>query len=96
MAVNIKDLVVFKSPEGEPFSMDPRWHDPEVRKAWKAADEAEGQPETEDEIEEVDEPYSAWNNEDLRAELHGRNLSVEGKKADMVKRLEEDDAKAGA
>lgn len=44
----------------------------------------------EDDDEDVD--YSSWSNDELRAELARRNLSVDGKKADLVARLEEDDA----
>ena len=42
-------------------------------------------------VEEVDEPYEAWSTEELKTELRNRALSVEGKKADLVARLEEDD-----
>jgi hypothetical protein len=42
-------------------------------------------------VEEVDEPYSEWSTEDLKTELRNRKLSVEGKKMDLVHRLEKDD-----
>lgn len=42
-------------------------------------------------VEEVDEPYDQWSSEELKTELRNRKLSVEGKKADLVARLEEDD-----
>lgn len=44
--------------------------------------------------EEVDEPYSKWKVEDLRDECKARNLSTEGKKDELVERLEADDAKS--
>lgn len=42
-------------------------------------------------VEEVDEPYERWSSEELKTELRNRKLSVEGKKADWVRRLEQDD-----
>lgn len=42
-------------------------------------------------VEEVDEPYDQWSTQELKTELGNRKLSVEGKKADLVERLEEDD-----
>lgn len=47
-----------------------------------------GQPEAEE--EEVE--YSSMSNDDLRVELARRNLSVQGNKAELIARLEEDDA----
>lgn len=44
-------------------------------------------------VEEVDEPYDQWSIEELKTELRNRKLSVEGKKADLVSRLEQDDEK---
>lgn len=49
------------------------------------------QRERETEVVEVDEPYSAWKVETLRDELKNRKLSVEGKKDELVNRLERDD-----
>lgn len=89
-----EDLVVFLNPDNTPFSMDPRWHDPAIREAWQAKQDGVEDAEIEEEAE-VDD-YNAWTNDELRAELSERKLSLDGKKADMVKRLEEDDAKAGA
>src|SRR5688500_2428270 len=40
------------------------------------------------------EPYEAWKVDDLRAELKGRGLPVDGKKEDLVARLEEHDEKS--
>lgn len=45
--------------------------------------------EAEDSVEE--EPYEAWTNEELRTELRNRQLSTDGKKDDLIARLEEDD-----
>jgi hypothetical protein len=46
-------------------------------------------------VEEVDEPYSAWKNADLEAEIDARNNQgktiAKGKKDDMVAALEADD-----
>lgn len=112
-AKELKNLVVFRNPSGDYFSMDPRWSDSAVRDAWKAqhSEEAAKSPkqqekealvatlesvgvETEDEDDEDYEPdYESWNNNDLRADLSERGLSVDGKKADLIKRLREDDEK---
>jgi hypothetical protein len=45
-------------------------------------------------VEEVDEPYEKWKVEELRDELRNRKLSDEGKKDELVKRLESDDEKS--
>lgn len=42
-------------------------------------------------VEEVDEPYEKWASDELKSELRNRNLSLEGRKADWVARLEADD-----
>lgn len=86
------EIVVFLTPDQQPFSNDPRWNDSRVQEAWHARQDGGVSVEEEDE----DVPYSEWTNEELRAELSDRKLSVDGKKADMVKRLEDDDAKADA
>ncbi len=44
------------------------------------------------EVIEVDEPYSKWTVDELKAELKERKLSTEGKKDELVARLEADDA----
>lgn len=93
------EIVVFKTPDGDPFSNDPRWNDSRVQEAWKAKDadfdpeeyDPEDQVQVEPEDEDDDEPYDKWTNDELRGELSGRGLSVEGKKLDMVARLEADD-----
>lgn len=84
----VEEIVVFKWPDGGTFSNDPRWNDPAVQKAWKAWDEGGRELVEEEEYED----YGAWNNDELRAELVSRKLSVDGKKAEMVKRLEDSDA----
>ena len=38
-----------------------------------------------------EEDYEGWNNKQLRAELARRDLSVEGKKDDLIARLRQDD-----
>lgn len=53
--------------------------------------EGEGDEEGDDE-DEVD--YDSMTNDELRAELARRELSVEGKKVDLIARLEEDDTSA--
>lgn len=93
-----REIVVFKTPDGGTFSNDPRWNDGRVREAWEEWQAAAG-VDTDPEVEEEDDDpedisYSDWTNDDLRAELSERKLSLDGKKADMVARLEEDDAKA--
>lgn len=45
-------------------------------------------------MEEVDEPYDKWPVEELRDELNERKLNPNGKKQDLVARLQADDAKA--
>lgn len=42
-------------------------------------------------LEEVDEPYDKWKVEDLREECRARGLSDEGKKDELVARLQADD-----
>jgi hypothetical protein len=92
----LKGLVVFRNGEdGEYVSNNPLWNDGRIRKAWlrKFGPAAE-----EREIQHIEDPeevpaYETWTNQDLRNELVSRSLSVEGNKAEMVKRLQEDDAK---
>lgn len=56
-----------------------------------------GDADTDEDDEEDSEddvpPYSEWSNEELREQLKGRGLSAGGPKAELVARLEEDDAK---
>jgi len=97
------ELVVFqhedKNRADRYFSNDPRWNDSRIRDRWMElySDEAIGADDEADEDgddpEEVDLPYDQWKNEDLRAELVTRGLSVDGTKAQMAARLTEDDEK---
>lgn len=92
----VAELVVFKNHDGTYNSNHPMWMDSRIQEHWMArhSDEAlaaAGEQDEEDEDEVPD--YNAWTNDDLRAELVERKLSVDGKKADMVARLEADDAK---
>lgn len=41
----------------------------------------------------VDNPYSAWTNDELRAELGSRELATSGTKSDLIDRLLDDDTK---
>jgi hypothetical protein len=45
-------------------------------------------------VEESEEGYASWKNDELAAELEARGLATSGNKADMVARLEENDAEA--
>lgn len=85
------EIVVFFDPFGDPFSNDPRWNDSRVQEAWHAQ---QGGAEAEEEVEDDLPPYEEWTNDNLRGELSERGLSVDGNKAALIKRLEEDDAKA--
>lgn len=56
-------------------------------------DMAGDQATTDDEDEDAeDDGYSTWGNEDLREELRRRELTVNGKKRELIARLEADDA----
>lgn len=90
-----QDVVVFLGANNEPFSNDPRWNDPQVQKDWKANHAKELGIEVQVEDDDPDEvlPYGEWTNDELRAELSERKLSVDGKKSDLVTRLEDDDRK---
>lgn len=95
----IEDLVVFKHEDpNHPqryFSNSPLWNDSRIREHWMAnkSDEAVADDAGEEDIEDVEtDDYETWKNDDLRAELADRNLSVEGNKVALVQRLREDDA----
>jgi hypothetical protein len=95
----VDDLVVFKHEDvNHPqryFSNNPIWNDSRVRKHWmdKYSDEAVADEAGEDDIEDVEgDDYETWTNDELRAELAKRKLSVEGKKVDLVDRLREYDS----
>lgn len=97
----VEELVVFKhedpNREDRYFSNDPRFNDSRIRERWLARfgdDAVQGEQNIEDDPDEDEDPdYESWNNDDLRAELAGRNLPVDGKKADLIARLREDDEK---
>ena len=96
----VADLVVFKHEDvNHPqryFSNNPLWNDSRIREHWMKtrSDEAVADDAGEDDIEDVEgDNYEEWRNDDLRAELASRNLSVEGTKKDLVARLREDDDK---
>lgn len=100
----VEEMVVFQHEDKDRadryFSNDPRWNDSRIRDHWMntKSDEAAGIDEAEEDDLEEDEveeeiPYEQWKNEDLRAELLERKLSLEGTKAEMAARLREDDAK---
>jgi hypothetical protein len=94
----LDEIVVFKNgATGEYFSNNPVWHNETVRQAWHdrfadedSSDGVEADSDDEDEVED----YSEMTNEALRAELSTRGLDVTGKKSELIKRLEEDDAQA--
>jgi hypothetical protein len=96
----VDELVVFKHEDiNHPqryFSNNPMWNDGRIRERWMElySDEAIADAERDPEVEEYEEPdYENWKNDDLRAELAGRELSVEGTKVQLIARLREDDAK---
>lgn len=92
----VDELVVFKHENGTFASNSPMWSDSRIRERWiekygadaPVDDDEDGIPD-EDE-EEID--YNTMTNDDLRAELSRRGLPVDGKKSDMVERLEANDA----
>jgi hypothetical protein len=99
----VDELAVFKHedpnhPDGHYFSNNPLWRDSRIREHWMArhSDEAKASQDEpaeveEEEEEEAVEDYTTWTNDRLREELVTRGLSVEGKKADLISRLQEDD-----
>jgi hypothetical protein len=96
----VNELVVFKHEDGTFVSNSPMWNDSRIRDRWvelygpnaKVDNNEDGIPD-EDEEDEVPD-YNTWTNDQLRAELLTRELSLDGKKVDMVARLVEDDAQA--
>jgi hypothetical protein len=101
----VDELVVFKHEDpnhhdGQYFSNNPMWADSRVREHWmkRNSDEAKAaQNDVEDDEDDEDEDseevdYNVMTNEDLRAELLTRGLALDGKKVDLIQRLEEDDA----
>lgn len=97
------ELVVFKHEKQDHperyFSNDPRWNDSRIREAWmnKYSEEAlTDSGANDEEVEDIEgDNYEEWTNDDLRAELANRKLSLDGKKVDLVNRLREDDSKEG-
>lgn len=94
----VDDLVVFKHedpnhPDGHYFSNNPLWNDSRIRDHWMSrhSDQAREQEPAAVEVVEEEDDYTQWTNEQLRTELAARNLSVDGKKVELIKRLEEDD-----
>lgn len=61
-------------------------------RSWNRGDEIPGGDEEETEAPDPDASYEDWTNDQLRAELSGRELPTGGVKAELVERLEEDDA----
>lgn len=59
--------------------------------ASRAADEDDEEDEDEDGDDDSADGYDVWNLRQLRAELTNRKLEVEGKKSELVARLEADD-----
>jgi len=98
----VDELVVFKHEdeslpdEQRYFSNNPMWNDSRVRDAWIAryADGVEAEEDDEVITDDPDDDYETWTNDELRGELAKRQLSVDGKKVDLVSRLREDDDKA--
>lgn len=103
----VDELVVFQNPDpnhplGEYFSNNPLWNDSRIRDHWlkrnKSKDQTEEDvdPQTEGEDEEDEDllDYESMTNEQLRTELAGRGLAVDGKKDVLIARLQEDDEKA--
>jgi hypothetical protein len=91
----VDELVVFRMGEdGEYASNNPIWQDQRIREYWIAK---HGTPTSDEEVEQESEDeipeYEAWTNQELRNELITRELSIEGKKDELVARLREDDAK---
>jgi hypothetical protein len=99
----VDELVVFKHEDpntagGQYFSNNPMWNDSRIRERWMArySDDALAEEEDDDSVIEDEEgdDYETWTNDELRTELVKRQLSVEGKKVDLVARLREYDDKA--
>jgi hypothetical protein len=100
----VDDLVVFKHedpthPDGQYFSNNPMWQDSRIREHWMSrhsdeavADRQASEASDEDIADLEGDDYETWTNEQLRTELASRELSVDGKKVDLVNRLREDDA----
>ena len=88
------EIVVHIHPETGPWSYDPRFD----REAWLEEHPDEWtDPDAAVVAVVVDEDnYASWTNDALRAELSARELDTDGKKSELVARLEADDAAAEA
>jgi SAP domain len=62
-------------------------------RSWNRGDEIPGGDE-ETEAPDADAAYEDYTNDQLRAELSERGLPLSGNKAELIERLEEDDASA--
>jgi hypothetical protein len=86
------EIVVHIHPETGPWSYDPRFN----REEWLAEHPDEwvdpDAPVAAAKAEEDSDSYTSWTNDALREELTARGLDTDGKKADLVARLEADDA----
>lgn len=81
-------IVVHIHPETGPFSYDPRFN----REEWLEEHPDEWtDPDAEVEVDEADS-YKKWTVETLKEELTARELDTDGKKAELIARLEADDA----
>jgi hypothetical protein len=108
----VDDLVVFKHedhnhPDGHYFSNNPMWNDSRIRDHWLArhSDEAKVAAQESDDPDGVGDDddddqdeleYAEMTNEQLRTELATRGLSVDGKKVELIARLEKNDEEAAA
>ena len=79
-------IVVHIHPETGPFSYDPRFN----REEW-LAEHPDEWVDPDAEVEE-DDSYSSWTVPELKKELEARELETDGKKAELVARLEAHDA----
>lgn len=91
----VNEMVVFRHEDGEYVSNSPFWQDSRIRARWIQVhgEAAPGELDTTDDEDELP-AYVDLTNEELRIELLGRKLSVGGTKAEMVARLEKDDAES--
>lgn len=96
----VDELVVFKI-EGRTqdkgyISNSNWWQDSRVRTLWLnkfAAEDTNADGEVDEQDEDELPAYETLSNDELRAELSARKLSIDGKKVDMIQRLEADDSK---
>lgn len=79
-------IVVHIHPETGPFSYDPRFN----REEW-LAEHPDEWTDPDAEVED-DDSYASWTVPELKKELEARELDTDGKKAELVARLEANDA----